>query len=130
MTTTTKTTRKKNAKARTYYQWPNGLFKASRRIDSKRVVFRVRTCEEVSAKIKEYRQQLENECLYGREFPEIADEWMAEQERRLSQSTRNGYRIALRRSKAAFPGYTSQIRVWDIETNPEREVEKSKGLHK
>lgn len=165
MTTTTKTSRKKNAKARTYYQRPDGLFEASRRIDGKRVVFRARTCEEVSAKIEEYRQRLENERLYGREFPEIADEWMAEQERRLSQSTRNGYGIALRRLKAAFPGYASQIRVWDIkkhigelelqgysagyvqmelsvcrmilkhavntgdiETNPAREVEKSKGL--
>lgn len=93
-----------------YYQRPDGLFEASRRINGKRVMFRGRTCREVDQKILAYQEEREQ----GRKFSKVADEWEREHEKEVSESTRRVYGHAVRRLKAAFPGPVGEIKPVDV----------------
>lgn len=98
---------KKKAK---YSQRKDGLYESIRTINGKRVAFRGKTCREVDRKILEYHEQERT----GRKFPVIADEWEREHEAEVSESTRRVYTYAVKRQKAAFPGYASEIRPVDV----------------
>lgn len=88
----------------------DGLHEAIRTINGKRVAFRGRTDREVDRKILEYQADRE----HGRTFRAVADEWEEEHERDISESTRRVYSYAVKRLKAAFPGYVRDIDPVDI----------------
>lgn len=99
------------AKKTKYYQRPDGLFEAIRTINGKRVAFRGKTCREVDRKILEYREDLSR----GRKFPVVADEWERLFEASgISEGTRTAAARSVKRLKAAFPGYISDIRPIDV----------------
>ncbi len=97
------------AKAK-YYQRPDGLYEASRKIGGKRVVFRGRSCREVDRKILEYTEEKE----LGRPFPVVADEWEREHETQVRESTRVAYRRVVQHLKAYWTGPIGQIRPLDV----------------
>ena len=94
-----------------YHRRKDGLYESIRTINGKRVAFRGKTCKEVDRKILEYN----NQQKAGRKFPVIADEWEREHEPKISESTRRVYSYAVKRLKAAFPGYASEIRPLDVQ---------------
>lgn len=93
-----------------YYVRSDGLHESIRTINGKRVAFRGKTDREVDRKILEYREQRAK----GRRFPEIADAWEREHEKEVAESSRRVYSFAVRRLKAAFPRYASEIRPLDV----------------
>lgn len=98
-------------KKQRYYQRQDGLFETSRTINGKRVYFRGKTCREIDRKIMEWQ----DERAKGRKFPAIADEWEIEHEKGVRESTRRVYSLAVKRLKAAFPGYSREITPLDIQ---------------
>lgn len=93
-----------------YGQRSDGLFETIRTINGKRVAFRGKTCREVDKKILEYKQDRER----GRPFKVVADEWEREHEAEVSESTRRVYSFAVKRLKAAFTGYVSDVKPVDV----------------
>ena len=94
-----------------YHQRPDGLFETSRTVNGKRIYFRGKTCREVDKKILAWQDERER----GRKFPVIADEWEAEHEKSVRESTRRVYSFAVKRLKEAFPGYASDIEPLDVQ---------------
>ena len=80
-----------------YHQRPDGLFETSRTVNGKRIYFRGKTCREVDKKILAWQEERER----GRKFPVIADEWEAEHEKSVRESTRRVYSFAVKRLKEA-----------------------------
>lgn len=97
-------------KKQKYFQRKDGLFETSRTINGKRVYFRGRTCREVDQKILQWQDQ----AARGRKFPMIADEWEREHEAEIRDGSRRTYSFAVKRLKAAFPGYASELEPLDI----------------
>lgn len=94
-----------------YHQRTDGLFETSRTVNGKRIYFRGKTCREVDKKILAWQDERER----GRKFPVIADEWETEHEETIRESTRSCYSYAVKRLKAAFPGYASEIEPLDVQ---------------
>lgn len=80
------------------YQRPDGLYEKILVINGKRVAFRARSEREVMQKIALYQGQQEK----GPSFSQMADEWWAYKEPRLSPNTINGYRVAMQRASDRF----------------------------
>ena len=96
------------------YQRPDGLYEKKVTINGKRVAFRGKTEREIVQKMVAYQQKAES----GPSFEEMADEWWAYKESRLSPNTVNGYRVAKRRAVDRFGNTpikditTTQVRAW------------------
>ena len=93
-----------------YYVRPDGIHESIRTINGKRVAFRGKSDREVDRKILEYKEQQRT----GRKFQVIADEWEREHEPEITESTRRVYSYAVKRLKAAFTGYASEVTPLDI----------------
>lgn len=93
-----------------YYVRPDGTHEAIRTINGKRIAFRGKSDREVDRKILEYKEQQRT----GRKFQVIADEWEREHEPEIAESTRRVYSYAVKRLKAAFTGYASEVTPLDI----------------
>lgn len=83
-----------------YYQRPDGLYEAIRRIDGKRVYFHGRTQAELERKMREYRGKKEE----GRTWEEVIDAWQKEHFPKLAPNTLRGYNPAYERAREAFKG--------------------------
>ena len=89
-----------------------GLFETSKTYDGKRVKFRGKTCAAVDQKIREYEEGKKK----GRKVSEVADEWLATQERKISASTYRVYGYGVNRIKDYFKDqYIGQIRPLDLD---------------
>lgn len=96
---------------RKYYVRKDGLHETSRTINGKRVVFRGKTDREVDQRILNYHEREEK----GRTFAEVADEWIAGHEKRVSDSTGRVYAICVNHQEEAFQSYIKDIRPLDVQ---------------
>jgi len=80
------------------YRRPDGLFEKKLTIGGKRVVFRAGSEREVMQKIAAYQERAER----GPTFEEVAGEWWAYKQPRLSPNTVPGYRLAMERAIDRF----------------------------
>lgn len=100
--------------AKKMYQRPDGLYEKKITLDGRRVVFRAKTQREVMQKIAAYQARVES----GPTFAEVAEEWWAYKEHRLSPNTVSGYRVACQRAVERFGNMrmsditATQIRGW------------------
>lgn len=96
------------------YKRPDGLYEKKITIDGKRVVFRAKTQREVMQKIAAYQER----AASGPTFAEVAGEWWAYKEQRLSPNTVSGYHVACQRAVERFSNMrmnditATQIRGW------------------
>lgn len=90
---------KRNPKKK-MYQRPDGLFKQSKIIDGKRVVFRGKTEKEVTDKMVAYTAQQEA----GPAFREIAEDWREEAYREIEYNTAKGYEAKYKHALKYFEG--------------------------
>lgn len=97
------------AKAK-YYRRPDGLYETIKTVNGKRVAFRGRTVREVDQKILDYKEAQAK----GRLFPVVADEWLAEIEKTIRNSTYKVYSKSLERLSEAFPGSVKSIKPIDV----------------
>lgn len=80
------------------YQRPDGLYEKKLVIGGKRVAFRAKTEREVMQKIAAYQQKEE----MGPLFVQVAQEWWADKQPRLSPNTAPNYQLAMRRAVEHF----------------------------
>ena len=76
------------------YVRPDGLMEKKLTINGKRYVFRGKTEAEIIRKIAAFQEKVEK----GHTFEEMANEWWAYKESRLSPNTVGGYRTAMVRA--------------------------------
>lgn len=81
-----------------YYQRPDGLYEAIRKINGKRVAFRGKSCREVDRKILEFT----GIQARGRLFLEVAEEWWGKHLEEISPNTVRNYSAAYRRALEWF----------------------------
>lgn len=87
------------------YVRPDGLMEKKLTINGKRHVFRGRTEAEIMKKIAAFQEKAES----GYTFEEIAAEWWAYKESRLSPNTVGGYHAAMVRAIDRFGEIPSRI---------------------
>lgn len=107
------------AKAK-YYQRPDGLYEAIRKINGKRVAFRGHSCREVDRKILEYQQEQER----GRTVKQVLSEWQKLKEKSISENTRQTYKMPVK----IILQYIGEKPIKDIKPlDVDRIVERMKG---